>query len=212
MNYALPQHQLVLASMSMTRRQMLENAGLTFTPAAAPVDEEALRLAGQAEGIGTIDMATALAEAKAARASQKYPEAFVIGADQLLECDGVWYGKPESRAAAEQTLASLSGKTHQLVTAAVVMQGGRRIWQHCDRPAVSIRTLDTSDIGDYLDAIGTAAFETPGCYQIEGLGAQIISKIDGCPYAILGLPLLQLLAFLRQHGLHAIDTGSGVKV
>ena len=211
MNYALPQHQLVLASMSMTRRQMLENAGLTFTPAAAPVDEEALRLAGQAEGIGTIDMATALAEAKAARASQKYPEAFVIGADQLLECDGVWYGKPESRAAAEQTLASLSGKTHHLVTAAVIMQGGRRIWQHCDRPAVSIRTLDTSDIGDYLDAIGTAAFETPGCYQIEGLGAQIISKIDGCPYAILGLPLLQLLAFLRQHGLHATDTSSGVK-
>ena len=94
-----------------------------------------------------------------------------------------------------------------MVTAAVIMQGGRRLWQHCDRPAVSIRSLDKQDITDYLDAIGPSAFETPGCYQIEGLGAQIISKIDGCPYAILGLPLLQLLAFLRQHGLHA--TGSG---
>lgn len=201
MIYRLPRHDLILASMSPTRQQMLKQAGLDHRPEAAPLDEEALRDAGKSEGISGVDMATALAEAKAARVSQRHPDAFVIGADQILACEGKWYGKPENIQTATTTLEALSGKTHHLITAAVILQGGRRLWQHCESPAVSIRALKDEEIRDYLDCIGGTALETPGCYQIEGPGAQIISRLDGCPYAILGLPLLQLLSFLREHGL-----------
>jgi len=201
MSYALPRYELILASMSPTRKKMLTDAGLAFTAEAAPVDEEALRHAGEAEGISGIDMATALAEAKAARVSQRHPAAFVIGADQILECESRWFGKPGTLEAAKDTLSALAGKTHHLITAAVVLQGGRRLWQHCERPAVSIRNLDDQARDNYLSLIGSSAMDTPGCYQIEGPGAQILAGIDGCPYAVLGLPLLQLLAFLREHGL-----------
>lgn len=211
MTYCLPQQEIVLASMSVTRRQMLKAAGLAFEAIAAPVDEESLRAVGAKEKISSIDMATALAEAKAARASQFFaeaPQTFIIGADQILDCDGSWYSKPETPAAAKSTLKALAGKTHQLITAAVIYQGGRRIWQHCAQPAISLRTLSDDDIEAYLEACGDAAYDTPGCYQIEGLGAQIINRIDGCPYAILGLPLLEMLSFLREHGLgHQSDLG-----
>ena len=205
MKYKLPRHDLVLASLSETRRNMLTSADLEYTAVASPVDEDALRMAGQAEGVTTPDMATALAEAKAARASLQYPDAFVIGADQLLDCDGEWFGKPETMGEAKDTLSKLQGKTHYLVTAAVIMHGGQRIWHQCSHPSVSIRSLDEKEIDTYLKTCGEAIFTTPGCYQIEKTGSQIISRIDGCPYSILGLPLLEMLSFLREHGLTAVE-------
>ena len=192
---------LVLASTSKSRAALLRSAGLDFTVSPVAVDEENLRAAGLKEGVSTIDMATTLAETKASRVSMTHADALVIGGDQILECEGKWLSKPKDRAMAKEHLEFLSGRKHQLVTAGVVYKGGARIWHYCSRPEIEIRKVDATTIDQYLDAIGDTAFETPGVYQIENLGAQILSKIDGCPYAVLGLPLLELLAFLREHGL-----------
>lgn len=197
----LPGKEIILASGSSTRQQMLKDAGLDFRVETAPVDEESLREIGLAEGVSVLDMATTLAEAKAVRVSFNNPAALVIGSDQILECEGAWFGKPDSRAAAAATLRQLAGKTHRLVTAAVVFRDGQRIWHHAESPAISMRQLTDKDIDSYLATIADAMLATPGVYQIERYGAQILSRIDGCPYAVLGLPLLQLLALLREHGL-----------
>lgn len=201
MLYSLKDTDLILASESTSRQRMLINAGLTIKSKPAYVDEENIKKSALIEEISFRDIATILAEMKAKKISLMDPQAFVIGADQLLVCDGYVFSKPKDRDEAEKNLTFLAGKTHQLVTAAVVFHNGQRLWHYGESPTVTIRSLSGSDIKDYLDIMGDAISYTPGVYMIENLGAQIISKINGCPYVVLGLPLLQLLAFLREHNL-----------
>ena len=197
----LPDRQLILASSSATRRKMLDDAGLVYQAINAGVDEDSLKDAARAEGLNTRDAATMLAEMKAVKISNQNPGAYVIGSDQLLDLNGEWFSKPENTSEAQSHLTKLSGKTHDLVTAAVIYRDGDRIWQDVSVPKISIRTLSEQDINNYITMMGEKITYTPGVYMIEDLGAQIISKIDGCPYAVLGLPLLEMLAFLRGHGL-----------
>ena len=199
--YSLKDRSIILASSSRTRRTMLHDAGLQVEACAAGVDEDSLKAAARAEGLNTRDAATMLAEMKAVKISNQNPGAHVIGADQLLDLDGVWFSKPETYEDAKHHLQQLNGHTNDLVTAAVIYRDGARLWHHVETPKISIRRLDDAAIDDYLTALGEKAFFTPGVYMMEDLGAQIISKIDGCPYAVLGLPLLQMLDFLRGHGL-----------
>ena len=199
--YSIPGTDIILASASPARREMMDSAMVRHTAEPAPVDEEELRLAGEREGVSALDMATALAEAKAMRVSAARPGALVIGADQLLECEGRWLGKPADRDAAAANLRLLAGKTHRLVTACVVCRGGGRIWHHAESPSVAVRALTDAEIGDYLDDLGIDALGTPGVYRMEHRGPRILARVEGCPYAVLGMPLLQLLALLREHGL-----------
>ena len=201
MKLALPNRDLILASSSMTRRKMLDDAGLTYKAVSAGVDEESLKDAARAEGLSSRDAATMLAEMKAVKISNQYPGAYVIGSDQLLDLNGEWLSKPEHKDEANQHLTKLSGQTHDLVTAAVIYRDGERIWQEVSIPKISIRQLSVEDRDHYIAAMGEKITYTPGVYMMEDLGAQIISKIDGCPYAVLGLPLLEMLSFLRGHGL-----------
>jgi len=198
---ALPSTQIILATASPTRQAMLRDAGLSFISIPAAVDEESLRQAAYSDGVTAPDAATLIAEMKARQIARQHGDAFVIGADQLLECDGVWYAKPRDRKEAEETLRRLSGRTHHLVTAAVVFRGDQRLWHQVESPAISMRRLSKGFISSYLDAIGPEITATPGVYQIEALGAHLLSRIEGSPYAVLGMPLLPLLAFLREHGL-----------
>ena len=199
--WALPDRPIFLASTSPTRRKMMEDAGLRFDAIAAPIDEEAIRIAGTAEGLSAIDIAILLAEMKAARLAMQKPEGLVIGCDQILLCEEELFAKPADIENAHSQLQRLAGKDHILVTAAVIFDKGQRIWHHCAMPKLRIRPLSDAEITVYLDALGPAALASPGSYQIEGLGAQILQKIDGDPYSILGMPLLEILQFLREHGL-----------
>jgi len=148
-----------------------------------------------------------LAEMKAAAAVQRLAlesdpsPAFVLGCDQILACDEVIYSKPQDHAMAKAQLMSLSGKTHQLFSAAVLYREGERIWHHLAIAKITMRRFDEEFIESYLDRLGVAAFSSPASYQIENLGAQLLSRIDGCHFSILGLPLLELLGILREHGL-----------
>ncbi len=182
---------------------MLRNAGLDPIQDASAVDEDRVKQSLKARGADTAQIAVKLAELKAQETAQRHPGAFVIGADQMLDCDGAWFDKPPDLARARGHLRSLRGRTHELVTAAVVVRDGAGVWQHVDRARLTMRDFSDAFIDDYLDRVGTAACRSVGAYQLEGLGAQLFSRIDGDFFTILGLPLLPLLDTLRDHGIVA---------
>lgn len=190
---------LILASGSKIRAQLLENAGLTFTVKTSGVDEDSLKESMRAEGMSPRDQAIILAELKAVRVSTNTP-GLVIGADQMMSLDGEGFDKPANRDEAFQRLKTFSGKAHHLESAIVIAQNGRPIWRHVNRPKLTMRTLSDDFINDYLDKIGDTAFSSVGAYQLEGLGVQLFSRIEGDYFSILGLPLIELLTYLRDRG------------
>jgi septum formation protein len=192
---------LILASASTSRRSLLANAGVMVEAIATAVDEESAKASLRAAAATPDQIADTLAEMKAARVSAKHPDAMVIGADQVLALEGAVYDKPADRDRARAHLAALQGRSHVLVTSAVVMRGGQRIWGHTDRATLHMRPLSDETIDLYLDAVGDRALESVGAYQLEGLGAHLFTRVEGDFFTILGLPLLPLLGFLRQHGL-----------
>lgn len=192
--------RLVLASSSATRAALLRSAGLEFEARPAAVDEAALKEAAQAEQIPPADAAILLAEAKAGRIARRDPEALVIGADQLLVCEGRWFDKPEDLSGARAQLLALRGRTHVLFTALVLWRHGRRVWQHVATPRLTMRDFSEAFLDRYLAAEGEAVTHSVGAYRLEGLGVQLFREVQGEHSAILGLPLLPLLGFLRQHG------------
>lgn len=195
-----PTPRLILASASSARRAVLEAAGLHFEAAAAAVDEASIKEAAQAEAIPAADTALMLADAKAERVARRDTEALVIGCDQLLVCEAGWFDKPVDLAAARAQLQALRGRTHQLVTAIVCHRHGQRIWQHVAVPRLTMREVSDSFLDVYLAAEAVAVTQSVGAYRIEGPGVQLFSKVEGEHAAILGVPLLALLGFLRQHG------------
>jgi septum formation protein len=196
---------LVLASSSATRRALLERAGIAFEAMPAAVDEAALKEACQAEAIPPEDAAIILAEAKAERVARRVPDALVIGCDQLLVCrmeDGRerWFDKPADMTAARAQLQALRGRTHRLVTATVAWRNGARIWQDITSPRLTMRAFSDAFLDSYLTAEGEALLASVGGYRVEALGIHLFSRIEGEHSAILGLPMVPLLGFLRGHG------------
>ena len=191
---------LVLASGSATRRALLAAAGLAFEVRVAPVDEAAVKAAARAEGASAADTAMLLAEMKAARVSRALPEAVVIGADQILVCEGRWFDKPADLAAARGQLLELRGRVHVLATAVVCLRAGSRVWGHVATPRLTMRAFSEAFLDDYLAREGGAALSSVGAYRLEGMGVQLFDTVEGEHAAVLGLPLSPLLGFLRQAG------------
>ncbi|SDB64723.1 Maf family protein [Belnapia rosea] len=196
-----PDPPVILATASPARRAVLAAAGLRFEAEAAAVDEAAIKEGAQAEGIPAGEAAMLLAEAKAARIARRHPGALVIGADQMLVCEGRWFDKPPDMATAQAQLLALRGRPHELMTAMVCWRGGQRIWQHLARPRLVMREFSEAFLDAYLAAEGEAVLGSVGAYRLEGPGIQLFASVEGEHSAILGLPLLPLLGFLRQHGL-----------
>jgi septum formation protein len=194
---------LVLASASVTRLTLLRAAGLRVEARPAHVDEDAIKAAGRADGAAPEDVALLLAELKAARIGARYPDALVIGADQLLVCEGRSFDKPESVAGAREQLLALRGRTHTLVTAVLCWQGGARIWQHVSRPVLTMRRFSEAALEAYLEAEQDSVTASVGAYRLEGPGVQLFDRVEGDHFSVLGLPVLELLGFLRQHGVLA---------
>jgi septum formation protein len=191
---------LILASGSAIRAQLLRAAGLDFAVVRPPVDEEAVKAGLRAEGLSVRDQADALAEAKCMSVALRRP-GYVIGADQMLACEGEVFDKPQDRAAAAESLKKLRGRAHNLIGAMCLAKDGAIIWRHIETPRLVMRPFSDAFLEDSLDRAGEAAFASVGAYQLEGLGAQLFSKIEGDYFSILGLPLLPLLAQLREHGI-----------
>ncbi len=193
---------LILASGSAIRAQVMQSAGLSFTVVRPPADEDAIKASLRAEGLSVRDQADALAEAKCLSVA-RMRAGFVIGADQMLACEGEAFDKPHDRADAIGNLKRLRGKTHQLIGAVCLAKDGEIIWRHIETPRLTMRAFSDAFLDQYLDAVGDAAFASVGGYQLEGHGAQLFSRIEGDYFSILGLPLLPLLGILREHGVVA---------
>lgn len=192
---------LILASQSAARRAMLEAAGVAHEAMAANVDEDAAKQAFRMQGLSPRNLADALAELKALKLSQRHGDAFVLGADQVLATDdGEIFDKPQSREDAVRQLLKLRGKTHSLISAAVIARSGKAIWRAVDEAKLTVRPFSDAFLAAYLDREWPAIAGCVGCYRLEAMGAQLFSKIRGDHFTILGLPLLAVLDFLRIQG------------
>lgn len=192
---------LVLASQSASRRAMLDAAGVPHEAVAAQVDEASAKEALLAAGTSPRDLADALAELKALKVSRLAPQALVLGGDSLVALDdGSLLDKPESREQAAEHLRRMSGRTHDIYSAAVIAEQGRPVWRHVDRARLHVRPLSEAFIGEYLDLEWPAIAGCVGCFRIEGPGVQLFSRTDGSQFTILGMPLLPILDYLRTRG------------
>lgn len=192
--------QLILASTSPFRLKMLRDAGLSVEAVASGVDERAIEETLYDTGVTAEEVAGILAEAKATMVSEQHPDALVIGADQTLSLDGRIFHKPTDMEAARRHLLSLSGRTHELNSAVVLARGGATIWRETAVARLTMRTLDPGFIGRHLSRVGDKVLQSVGAYQIEGEGIQLFEAVDGDLFTIMGLPLLPLLAALRNEG------------
>ena len=196
--------RLVLASASRTRQRLLDQAGLAFATIPADIDEAAVRRRMIAAGRSTEEAVLALAEAKArAVVEHARRDDIVIGADQILECEGRWYEKPNDLETARCALERLRGRDHRLVSAVAVAEVGRPLWVHVDTAVMTMRSFTPTFLERYLKTAGADALDTVAGYRYEGPGVQLFTAVAGDSFTILGLPLLPLLAYLRQRGVVA---------
>jgi septum formation protein len=196
------QEPLVLASQSKARQTLLANAGIEFESDPADIDERAIQISSGLSGPG--DIASLLAREKARIVSVRRPSRYVVGADQTLALGARIFNKPSGRAQAADQLRALAGHCHELHAAVAVARDGRLLFEHVSIARMTMRRLADAEINSYLEEAGEAVTSSVGAYQLEGLGIHLFERIEGDHFTILGLPLLELLAFLRSERLLGI--------
>jgi len=193
---------LILASQSRARQLMLANAGIDFESVPAEIDERAVQQASGRTSAG--DIAALLASEKARSVSMRRPGQFVVGADQTLVLGKDLFSKPADRTQAAEQLRMLAGRSHELHSAVAVARDGEISFEAVSKAAMTMRRLNQAEIEAYLTEAGEAVTSSVGAYQLEGIGVHLFERIEGDHFTILGLPLLQLLAFLRSERLLAV--------
>lgn len=191
---------LILASKSKSRQDLLDAAGVEFKCISAGIDEDAVKSEMRADGQDSRQASLTLATRKAMAVSKKHPNAFVIGADQILDLNGEWFSKPADLNIAHKHLKKLRNKTHLLVNGTAVVKNGALVW--FDNSVVKVKMRDFSDnfLDDYLAEAGDDVCDSVGAYYMEDLGAQLVESYEGDYFSVLGLPLLPLLECLRTCG------------
>jgi len=197
-------HSLILASRSEARRRLLASAGIPFEVDIAEIDERAVEDSFLSQGGAAEKLPGLLAQAKAVEVSRRHPGALCVGADQVLSLDGRRFHKPETIRDAASQLAALSGRTHRLTSAFAIAKDGRVACEAEDHADMTMRSLSATQIELYLRFVGDVALTSVGAYQLEKFGVHLMEKIRGDQATILGLPILELLSWLRREGALAL--------
>jgi septum formation protein len=192
--------QIVLASGSAIRGQMLSNAGIAFEAIVPRVDEEMIKIALQAEKATPRDIADALAETKARKIGGKHPDKLVIGCDQVLDFDGQFLSKPQTPEEAREQLKALRGKRHSLLSAVVVYHELEPLWRHVGQVRLYMRDISDSYLNEYVDRNWPSLQSSVGGYKLEEEGVRLFSRIEGDYFTILGLPLIETINYLTASG------------
>ncbi len=191
-------NDIILASKSIYRQQLLTNAGVKFKSISADIDEREIEGPLIEAELSGADVAEVLAISKADNVSALNLDAYVIGSDQTLSLEGELLHKPEDMEAARQRLLKLSGKTHELNSSVAIVRNGETLWTYVEISQITFRNLDPGFIGRHTAEAGEKLLTSVGAYQIEGLGIQLFEKVDGDFFSIMGLPILPLLKKLRE--------------
>ena len=191
---------IILASGSHIRAQMLKNAGIVFEVVKPRVDEDMLKTALQAEAASPRDIADALAEAKARKIGGKHLEKLVIGCDQVVDFNGNILSKPESLEEVIAQLQALKGKRHSLLSAAVIYHDGAPIWRHVGQVRLYMRDISDSFLKEYAQRNWPDLQSSVGGYKLEKEGVRLFSRIEGDYFTVLGLPLLEMINYLTLSG------------
>lgn len=188
----------VLASKSISRRQILTDAGVTYDWVDADVDETAIKHQGLAHGKSPNEIAVMLAHAKASRVADQHSDAIVLGCDQILVCDKVMFDKPKDLDDARQHLMTFRGTSHILISAMVLLSPDAAPWEYTDHATLMVRNFSDDFLDAYIKSEAENILTSVGAYRLEGRGIQLFDDIVGNYFTILGLPLLPLLNELRQ--------------
>lgn len=192
--------KIILASTSYIRRQLLNDAGVEFEAKNSNLDEEMVKIGLRENGLKPHEQAHELAKLKAFKLSRGNDD-FVIGCDQILSLEGQEFDKAASMDEARERLKTFRGKSHNLETAITILKNGQMIWRHDASPRLQMRNFSDEFLEYYLEKSGEQILKSVGCYQLEGMGIQLFDKIEGDYFSILGLPLLELMSYLRLHKL-----------
>lgn len=190
---------LILASASAVRARLLREAGVAFELRPTGIDEGEVKASLLDEKLDADVIADALAELKAIRVSSVHPQALVLGCDQILAFDGRLIDKSADLTEARALLQELRGKEHSLLTACVLAKGGAPVWRRLERCRLWMRPFSDAFLDGYLRAEGDGVLGSVGCYHLEGRGIQLFERVQGDYFSALGLPLIPLLAVLREH-------------
>ncbi len=192
---------IILASQSMARRKIMENAGLHFSLIPASVDEEFIIMGLERQNIDSSGIALELSKEKALKVAKNNPEALVIGSDQILEFEEKIITKSQNPEEAREKLNALKGKSHKLLSAVTIAKDEEILWQHMDEATLTMHDLDDELLDEYCARAGVALTRSVGGYELESYGAWLFSSVQGDYFTILGMPLLPLLAYLqKEHG------------
>lgn len=190
---------IILASRSLARKAMLDAAGVPFEAVPARIDEQGIT--AQMQGYPVRDVADRLAELKALKVSFQRPGQFVLGSDSMLETErGQWLEKPGDMDGLRAQLRKLRGRSHRLVSAAVVARDGQPLWRHVEVATLTVRPFSEAWLEAYVAACGAEVLWSVGGYHLEGPGVQLFERIEGDQFVVRGLPLLAVLAWLREAG------------
>ena len=193
--------ELILASASTVRARLLSDAGVPFELCPPEIDEAEVKASSLAEKLNVDAIADALAKLKAVRVSNAHSQALVLGCDQILAFEGRLVDKSADLIEVRALLQQLRGKSHNLFTACVLAKGGAVVWRRLVCCTLWMRPFSDAFLDEYLQSEGDKLLDSVGCYNLEGRGIQLFECVEGDYFSVLGLPLIPLLAALRDYGI-----------